>query len=467
MKIKIPGFDAINKTCPRAIQILKRYYNADAEKLLIRSHEMNCGDLKDVSDQLLQQMEGIVQAAENEDRGLTSEEQKAFEELKGWQARFAKVYDEEKPSNALPPETRSYVTDDLGNPSRPERAGSISHDANEPLRRDQKFSDWCQRHVKGEPVMDGVNLGGLVRTWLTGQGSESERRAMVSTGTGGLLIPSMLSGQIIDLLRDKSSVMRAGAQLQPMPAGNLTIARQVTDPEAAWRGELAHTRRTEATFEAVELKACSLSTILVISEELVQDSIGLQSFLTRVLSEAMAAELDRAALEGTGTLLDNKRIEPVGIMNTDGILEHSGALTSYGVFSEAHTLLASRNSTPTGLILSPSTLGVIDAWTDTTGQPLNAPSSWSRFEKYDTNKLDPADAVLGNFSQLVVGMTQNLQLDISNQASLPQDGSHAAVDLFSQHAIALRCTLRADVAALRPVEFCKLTLTTPARKKAA
>ena len=67
-----------------------------------------------------------------------------------------------------------------------------------------------------------------------------------------------------------------------------------------------------------------------ISRELLEDSINIGDILTGALANALALELDRVALLGSGTAP-----EPRGIFNTSGILSQSqgdngAALTGFG-----------------------------------------------------------------------------------------------------------------------------------------
>ncbi len=477
MRIKIPHYDAIKTVCPGALNVLKRYYSGDAGKMLIRAQEMDASDLMDSRKKLASLMEPIIDKAESEDRGFSEEERKAWDALSHWLERLEEAYNREKPSNPLPPMSRDYsgtrhshqALTDLYDSEL--TGGGQRLDKDQPLRRDQKFSDWQRQH--GHHDRDRMEndsratLGEIAHHWLTGDGLPTAQRAMVSTGTGGVLIPSVLSGQIIDLARNQSRVMQAGAITYPMTSASLTLPRQVTDPEAKWRGEMKPIHRTETTFEPLTLRACSLGALIVCSTELVDDALALDAFLTRTLAEVMALGMDHAALTGAGSKEGDNRIEPVGVTHTTNIQTHTGTLASYQVFSEAFTRIEGVNGRPNALILSPVDYGRLDALTDANAQPLTPPPSWGQYQHLTTNQLDAGTAILADWSNLAVGLRQSVRLEMSRDATVPAEDPYEEVHAFSQNAFVLRVLWRGDIAVLRPNQFVKLTFTEPAGKKAA
>lgn len=467
MKIQIKHFDALNRHATPAIDILKRFYDHEAKKVLIRSSELYCDDLRQASLVMVECMNRLINQAEQESRGFSQEEQQAMDELKRWQGRFQEVWEEKRPSNPLPGETRTWENDAFGNPCRPSRGGGSHLERNAPLTRNQLFSDWCRQYAPS-PDIGQVNLGDVVHHWLTGEGSGDTRQSMVSTGTGGVLIPTPLVGQVIDLARNQSRVMEAGAVTYPMDSATLTLPRQVSDPEAKWRGELKHIHRSDVTLEPVVLHACSLGSIVSVSNELLEDAVGLNAFLTRTLSAVMALGIDQAALSGAGAKEDGKRIEPLGVANTPNIQAHSGTLANYTLFSEATTLVRNVNGNPNALIMSPNNFGLLDALADTTGQPLQPPPSWSDYAHLATNQLEDTVAIMGDWTNLAVGVRGQIRLELSRDATLPAQDTLPELHAFSQNATVIRVLWRGDVAVLRPNQFVKLAIgASKARSKVA
>ena len=75
--------------------------------------------------------------------------------------------------------------------------------------------------------MREFSLGRMVRGMVTGQwdGADLERRAMSegSDAAGGYLTPEILSGRVIDKVRNQARVLQAGAQTVPLDSDKQSI----------------------------------------------------------------------------------------------------------------------------------------------------------------------------------------------------------------------------------------------------
>ena len=118
-----------------------------------------------------------------------------------------------------------------------------------------KASDSFADHFKtgDEPEL---SLAKSLRGYLTGEwdGAEIERKAMASSALGAIL-PTPISNQIIDLARNASTVIRAGAVTVPMTTATLKLARMTGDVTAAWYAEAGAISESDATLDSVTLTA--------------------------------------------------------------------------------------------------------------------------------------------------------------------------------------------------------------------
>src|SRR5690606_38556105 len=109
-------------------------------------------------------------------------------------------------------------------------------------------------------------------------------------------------------------------------------------------------------FGAVKLRARTLMGIVKLSIALLEDAPNVDSVVERALAAALALEMDRAALRGSG-----QGEEPRGVRFTEGVqlVPVNGALTSFDSVSEAVERIAPVNGPPYGLsaICSPRTWG--------------------------------------------------------------------------------------------------------------
>lgn len=320
-------------------------------------------------------------------------------------------------------------------------------------------------------VMDGekreLSIGKYVRGIVTGDWSdaESEKRAMSEGGlsSGGYMVPSLLSAQVIDLSRNQARVIQAGAVTVPMESNKLTLAKVLTGPKAGWKAENAPIAESnDMTLGAVNMEAKTLVGMMRMSIELLEDAANIDSIISTELSAALALEMDRAGLFGTGT--DN---EPLGVYNTPGVQKidmgtNGGAIQNYSKFSEAVEMVQNVNGEATGVMWSPRTAGAIDRLADTTGQPLRPPASYENLSKYTTNQVpnnlekgtseNASAAIVGDWSQLMIGVRTNLILEASREAA----------GAFEKMQVVVRAYLRADVATTKSNHFVAIDGIVPA-----
>lgn len=320
------------------------------------------------------------------------------------------------------------------------------------LTRDQQLSalpDYGDR----TPFGFGEYVASMVR------GTQNpDIRAALSEGTdsaGGFTVPDVLMRQLIDRMRAKTVVVRAGALTVPLDTEKTSIARLASDPAASWRLENAAVGESDPTFESVSFTARSLAVLVKISRELLDDSINVEEALMNAFAGALAVETDRVALFGTGTAP-----EPRGLFNTTGVgsvsMGVNGAqLTNYAKVLDSMLELqnASAND-PTALVMAPRTWRTLAGLTDTTGQPLTAPPAVSAIPQLVSTQVpvnqtqgtavNASPILTGDFTQLLLGVRQQLRVDVLKEtfASNLQFG-------FLAH-------LRLDIAVAQPGAFAKL-----------
>jgi HK97 family phage major capsid protein len=301
-----------------------------------------------------------------------------------------------------------------------------------------------------------VTLDAYLRAALTGEWGRlpdelwrgTAAKAAATDALGDLTLPAVLTNRVVDLTRARSQVIRAGALTARMQALSEIIARVVTAPTPAWKAENALIAEGDITFEPVTLTARTLAARAVLSVELSDDVPTVGDALEAELAAALASELDRAALDGSGT-----PPEPRGLMNTSGVSTQDTSLGlpgGYADFSRAVQFVREANHEPTGILLGPDVIGELDRLTDTTGQPLRPPESYADLPKFPTTKL-AGIAVVGDWTRFLVAIRQELRIEATRQAT---DENNLG---FPSYSVLVRATLRADFAVLKPAAFQILT----------
>ena len=301
-----------------------------------------------------------------------------------------------------------------------------------------------------------LSLDRVIRGIATGYwaGAEAEKRAM-SEGTataGGHLVPAPLAARVIDKARSQSVAVQAGASTVPMDSETLKYATVTGDPTIAIVGEGSAISDSDFTFGSSTLTAFKLASLHFVSLELLEDANNLESFIESSLAEQFALGMDNQVLNGTGSSA------PTGILNTSGInsVAVSGALANYDKFSDGVGEIRKDNFyNPLGMVIHPRDVAALDKLKDTTNQPLVPPQSYSALNMFQSSQLaidggsgsDESNIIIGDFSELLLGMRTELRLEISREAK----------DAFEKGQVAIRAYMRFGVSIPRPTAFCKLT----------
>ena len=194
--------------------------------------------------------------------------------------------------------------------------------------------------------------------------------------------------------------------------------------------------------------------LVKISRELLEDSINIGDILTGALANALALELDRVALLGSGTAP-----EPRGIFNTSGILSQSqgdngAALTGFGPLVTAWGALAAENCAPNAMVMAPRTRTTLGGLLATDNQPLNPPPLIAGVPMLVTSQMpitqtqgtanNASSIIIGDFTRLLIGVRTGLRIELLKER-YAENMQYA----FVAH-------LRADIAVEQPKAFLKL-----------
>jgi HK97 family phage major capsid protein len=412
-----------------------------------------------------QEAREMIAKAESEKRALNADEDKKFGDLQKrgleMQSEVARLEQTRGVGGCPIPREAIGAPDGLQNAFR--SAGPQNDDSAETrsLARDESCTDFLAKRGVGQSA-SGVSFGQYIRSIAVGPRSAEERSLLQSTGSaGGYTVPTDLSAQWADALRPASVVMQAGAGFAPLLSNLNYIARVDTPPSASWIAEMDDVPTSDAVFGRIQLIPKDVVCRCTVSRSLLQDSINIESVLQSVLVKAVAQEIDRAAMFGSGA-----SNQPTGIFGTSGIGSVSmgtngAALTSYGPLQDAVYELTSNNSQPpTAAIMAPRTGLAIDKLTDTLGQPLNRPRSLESLPFLQTTAVPitqtqgtssvASSVIVGDFSQLIVGVRLSPTIEMTQP---PLHGEKLAISFLVWS--------RIDIAVAHAKSFAKLIGITP------
>jgi HK97 family phage major capsid protein len=313
---------------------------------------------------------------------------------------------------------------------------------------------------------DEISAGNVIRAHILGDLSGLNEAELKAQGegigsAGGWIVPTTVSNRIIDLARSKQVVMRAGAYTMQMPTPEMILVKVTSDPTAYWRKESAAITESEGAIEPIKLKAMTLGCLIRVSLELLEDASNASNVLEGMMSSAIALELDRIGLYGSGSG------EPRGIDACTGINEISmgangAAPSDYDEFSEAVQKVAEANGEASAVIMAPRTYYTLDRLKEaTTNAPLKPPASYEDLEKFVTNQVGITDtkgtattcskAFIGDFKNVCYGMRKQLTIETSRSG-----GGSSGNDAFAQMEVLIRAYLRCDLAILREDHFTRI-----------
>jgi HK97 family phage major capsid protein len=264
-------------------------------------------------------------------------------------------------------------------------------------------------------------------------------------------VPTTTSAELIDLARANMVLEAAGARTLALDSGETIVARLASDPLPAWRVENAAVEAGDPTFSAAVLKPQSIAVLVKASVELMSDSINLEAELPLIMARALALEIDRAGLIGSGTAP-----EPRGIVNMAGLTANTyagGALASYAPILTARGALHGANERLGAVVMASRDENTLAGLVASDGQPLQMPRALDGVRMLFTTAMptdggvgdDESQIIAGDFEQLLIGVRSGIRVEILRER------------FMDNLQFGLICHARIDFAAARPGAFTVLS----------
>lgn len=144
--------------------------------------------------------------------------------------------------------------------------------------------------------------------------SADQRSLTLTTGSGAK--PTITdASNFIELLRNRQVMAGLGARYLTGLTGDLSIPKQTGGATAYWVAEGSAPTASNQTIGSVALAPKTVGAYTDISRKFIlQSSVSAEQFVRQDLATVLAIELDRAAINGSGS-----GAEPTGILNTGSI----------------------------------------------------------------------------------------------------------------------------------------------------
>tara|TARA_R110000868_G_scaffold369682_3_gene633077 strand:- start:7288 stop:8631 length:1344 start_codon:yes stop_codon:yes gene_type:complete len=123
-----------------------------------------------------------------------------------------------------------------------------------------------------------------------------------SESAGGVLVPRPMAAQMIELLRPRVVVRKAGARTVPMSAGELRHAKQTGGATASYGGEMDPIEPSEPSFDKIDRTLKKLRALVPVSNTLLnRATIGTATVVRDDMLKVMALREDLAFLRNDGS----------------------------------------------------------------------------------------------------------------------------------------------------------------------
>ena len=272
-----------------------------------------------------------------------------------------------------------------------------------------------------------------------------QREMTTAVGGVGAVGTDHLAGSFIDALRSKSIVMGLGAQTLEGLVGNVDIPRLDAGATFYWIAEGADVTDGDATIGSVNLSPKTIAGSVPMTRRLLKQSApSVEAIIRNDLVLGAAIAIDAAAIGGSGAAG-----QPTGIINQTGV--NSIAVADAGMiptFAEAvafETAIAVDNADVSTMayVTGPAIRGALKVAPKDAGSGIML---WENnevngYKAVATNQIPVTNFIMGDFSQLLIGMWGVLDVN-------PDTATNAA-----SGGLILRVFQDVDIAVRQPVAF--------------
>jgi HK97 family phage major capsid protein len=279
----------------------------------------------------------------------------------------------------------------------------------------------------------------VLRTW--------GKRDINTSDDSTLIAEDYRGNDFIDVLRNESSVMQAGATMLRGLQGNVVIPKKTAASSAGWiatEGNAAS--ESEFTSGSVTMSPKVIGAFTDATRLLLQQSsLDVENLIRDDLTKSIATAIDLGALAGSGS-----SGQPTGIANTSGIntTTFAAANPTWAEIVAMESAVANDNALTgsLGYICRPADFGTLKTTEKATGTAqfvVSPDNSMNGYNVVRSNQVTSGDFYFGNFADLLIGMYGGLDITVDPYALSTSGGVRI---------VALQTV---DVAVRHAVSFCK------------
>jgi len=348
-------------------------------------------------------------------------------------------------SNNTPLETPSEIgmtKEEVRDFSLVKAIRAMANPSDRQAQKDAEFEFECSAEAARQYGKDaqGIMLPAeVLKTW--------GKRDINSSDDSTLISEDYRGGDFIDVLRNESSVMQAGATMLRGLQGNVVIPKKTAASSAGWIAtEGSAASESEFTSGSVTMSPKVIGAFTDATRLLLQQSsLDVENLIRDDLTKSIATAIDLGALAGSGS-----SGQPTGIANTSGIntTTFAAANPTWAEIVAMESAVANDNALTGSLayICRPADFGTLKTTEKATGTAQFVVSPDNTMNGYNvirSNQATSGDFYFGNFADLLIGMYGGLDITVDPYALSTSGGVRI---------VALQTV---DVAVRHAVSFCK------------
>ena len=289
--------------------------------------------------------------------------------------------------------------------------------------------------------LDKLVRGMAGKGW-EGATEEREHYRSMTSATNSTIIPQDLANKIIDVARTNSAIF-GRIPTVPMESNNLTIAVQTKDPVAGFITEGDPISESGPVFTKVTMEGKTLAIFIPVTEQLLDSAENLEAQLMNSCAKAIALELDKALLYGTGV----EEIKGISLYDTINKISHTGG-NSYDMFIKGIKETKKSNITPTDITYSTDIGMDLAMLKDTNGQYITRPGALDQYTFIESNNVKTNESYVYDYNSLLLGIHKGATMEWGTSA-----------DQFQRIMKGLRIYIRTDLAVINPKGITQITIT--------
>jgi HK97 family phage major capsid protein len=242
------------------------------------------------------------------------------------------------------------------------------------------------------------------------------KRDLNTSDDNEIVATNLLANEFIDVLRNSSSVMQAGARMLPGLQGNVAIPKKTAASSGGWiSSEGGAAGESEPTFGTVSMSPKNIGAFTDMTRQLIlQSTPAIEQLVRDDLTQALALAIDKGALEGSGS-----SGQPTGILNTSGVNKPTAFAAAVPTFAEMvamETAVAEDNALFGNLayITDAATYGGLKTKAKDAGSGMFVLEGGQAngYNVIRTQQSTAGNVYFGNFADCLIGMWGGLDLTV-------------------------------------------------------